>query len=669
MAIAVGTGRAHERENADEDFASRLFTFLSAVAGVTTEQERARLIATRLSSVVPCAVAGVALVDESRTWTIIWQMKGEPLEVSPELVEQLEPLYQLAAARATLLIATREGGPAALSVPPVFEVLRVRRLAVGSLTSSRHNLGVLFAGREAGRPFSPSEQLALLAIAQHVAVGIENLRLNEVLIRHTQSLEQQNALILAAAGEGIYGLDTEGLTTFVNPAAARLLGRRVDELLEQPMHALIHYTHADGSPYLRETCPIYAAYKDGQVHQVRDEVFWRRDGTSFPVEYVSTPIEEGDELVGAVVVFRDVTTRKETETQLHAALGKVRALNDQLEEENVYLQEEISTRHNFGEIIGQSPAIGHLLQAVETVAPTGANVLVTGESGTGKEMVARAVHRSSPRQARALITVDCASVPRELFESEFFGHLGGAFTGAVRDRVGRFQLAHRGTLFLDEVGEIPLELQSKLLRVLQEGAFERVGDERTLTVDVRVIAATSRDLRQEVDAGRFREDLYYRLNVFPIEVVPLRRRRDDIPLLAAHYVARAARRFNRPTVRLTHTNIRELQSADWLGNVRELMHVIERGVLTARGGRLRFELPGHVERAVREQDSATGEILTDAELQQAHDDNLRAALDQTGWKIYGPRGTAELLGMKPTTLTARIKKAGLKRPGPRRPAM
>ena len=655
-------GFTHERDGGAEDFVSRLFTFFATVGGVSTEKERAHLIATRLSSVVPCTVAGVGLVDESRTWTITWQMKGKPLEVSPELIEQLEPLHQLARARTTLLIATREGGPAALSVPPVFEALRVRRLAVGHLTSSGHHLGVLFAGREAGRPFSASEELALRVVAQQAAVGIENLRLNEVLIRHSRSLDQQNALILAAAGEGVCGLDTEGLTTFVNPAAARLLGWRVDELLEQPMHALLHHTHTDGSPYPRETCPIYAAFKGGQVRQVQDEVFWRRDGTSFPVEYVSTPITEEDALVGAVVVFRDVTLRKEAETQLHAELGEVQTLKQQLEEENVYLQEEIRTRHSLGEIMGQSPAIGHLRQAVKTVAPTSANVLITGESGTGKELVARAIHRLSPRQDRALITVDCASIPRELLESEFFGHLKGGCAGAVRDRVGRFQLAHRGTLFLDEVGEIPRALQSKLLRVLQEGAFERVGDERTLTVDVRVIAATNRDLRQEVDAGRFREDLYYRLNVFPIEVMPLRRRRDDIPLLAAHYVEQAARRFNRPAVRLTNANIRELQTADWLGNVRELMHVIERAVLRAQGGRLRFELPGHGDRAVREQEPATGEILTDAELQRAHDNNLRAALRQTGWKIYGPRGTAELLGMKPTTLTARIKKAGLRRP-------
>jgi PAS domain S-box-containing protein len=663
MTTGDGPGTAHEREGADEDLATRLFAFLTAIEGASSEEDRARLVATRLPSVVPCPLVGVALVDESRQWTVTVRLRGQPLEVSPELVEQLEPLYRLAAERATLLVASREGGAASPDIPPVFEALRVRRLGVSALTSSRRLLGILFAGREAGRPFSPGEELALLAVAQQAAMGIENLRLHEALMRHSRSLERQHALVLAAAGEGLYGLDDEGLTTFVNPAAAALLGWSADELLGQPMHAVLHHTHADGSPYARETCPIYAAFKDGQVHRVRDEVFWRRDGTSFPVEYTSTPIEEDDVPVGAVVVFRDVTARREAETRLEGALDEVQALKDRLEEENVYLQEEIRTRHNFGEIIGQSPAMGQVLQAVETVAPTDANVLITGESGTGKELVARALHRLSPRRNRALITVNCASIPRELFESEFFGHLRGAFTGAVRDRTGRFQLAHRGTLFLDEVGEIPLELQSKLLRVLQEGEFERVGDERTQSVDVRVIAATNRDLKAEVDAGRFREDLYYRLNVFPIEVVPLRKRRDDIPLLATHYVEQAARRFNRPGARLTNANIRELEAAEWPGNVRELMHVIEHAVLAARGGRLRFELPGPARRPVAEREpTSSAAVLTDAEIQQAHDDNLRAALDQTGWKIYGPGGTAELLGMRPTTLAARIKKAGLTRP-------
>ena len=479
-------------------------------------------------------------------------------------------------------------------------------------------------------------------------------------------VERQNALVLTAAGEGIYGLDTDGRTTFVNPAAGRMLGWPVEELIDQPMHTVLHHSHPDGTAYPREQCPIYAAFKDGRVHRVDDEVFWRKDGSSFPVEYTSTPIEEEGRLVGAVVVFWDVTRRKEAEDHLQRALAEVGALKNQLEEENSYLQEEIQTRHNFGEIIGTSPAIASLTRAIETVAPTDAHVLITGESGTGKELVARAVHRLSPRHQRPLIKVNCASIPRELFESEFFGHVRGSFTGAVKDRVGRFQLADRGTLFLDEIGEIPLELQAKLLRVLQEGEFERVGDERTYRVDVRIITATNRDLRQDIDAGRFREDLFYRLNVFPIDVAPLRRRQGDIRLLAAHYLDQAVRQFNRPGVRLTQANVKALERCDWPGNVRELRHVLERAVITARDGKLRFDLP---QAGVSQQTAApinreTSEVPVkpDAHLRRAHVDNLRTALEQTNWKVYGPGGAAELLGVKPTTLAARIKKAGLRRP-------
>ena len=489
----------------------------------------------------------------------------------------------------------------------------------------------------------------------------------EALLRHSKAVERQNSMLLAAAGEGIYGLDTDGRTTFVNPAAARMLGWAVNELINQPMHSVLHHSHPDGSPYSREQCPIYAAFKDGQVHRVEDEVFWRRDGSSFPVEYTSTPIEEDGRLVGAVVVFWDVTARKRAEERLQEALAEVEALKNRLEEENIYLQEEIQTRHNFGEIIGESPAIRNVLQAVETVAPTNAHVLITGESGTGKELVARAVHQLSPRQGRPLIKVNCASIPRELFESEFFGHVRGSFTGAVRDRIGRFQLAGGGTLFLDEVGEIPLELQSKLLRVLQEGEFERVGDDRTYRVDVRIIAATNRDLREAVEAGSFREDLFYRLNVFPIEVMPLRRRVQDIPLLTAHYLTSAAREFNRNGLRLSQANVRDLEAYDWPGNVRELRHVIERAVITARDGRLRFDLPKETTRRMpdapkRVQAASARSVVSETEQRRSQVENLRAALERTNWKIYGPGGAAELLGVKPTTLAARIKKARLRRP-------
>jgi len=267
-----------------------------------------------------------------------------------------------------------------------------------------------------------------------------------------------------------------------------------------------------------------------------------------------------------------------------------------------------------------------------------------------------------------LIRVNCASIPRELYESEFFGHVKGAFTGAFKDRAGRFEAAQGGTLFLDEVGEIPLELQSKLLRVLQEGQYERVGEERTRTVDVRIIAATNRDLPKDVETGRFRQDLYYRLNVFPMKVAPLRERKDDIPLLAAHFLDKAIRKLNLPPARLTQAHIAQFQNHDWPGNVRELQNTIERALILAQNGVLWFDLPdsqrttaaGPV--AAGTERAAEPAILSDAEFQQRERDNVLAALNKTGWKIHGPGGTAELLGVKPTTLISRLKKMGLKKP-------
>ena len=302
------------------------------------------------------------------------------------------------------------------------------------------------------------------------------------------------------------------------------------------------------------------------------------------------------------------------------------------------------------------------------VAPTDASVLILGESGTGKELVAREIHKQSQRSSKPMIQVNCASIPRELYESEFFGHVKGSFTGAVKDRAGRFEAADQGTLFLDEVGEIPLELQSKLLRVLQEKQYERVGDEKTRQVDVRIIAATNRDLKREVEAGRFRQDLYYRLHVVPIEVAPLRRREQDIPVLAAHFLELAAKRFNRPARRLTQANLLELQHYEWPGNVRELQNVIERAVITSGRDALRLNLPQgkDVERPSFRAPSFNKpeedlEIVPETEWRRRERQNTLTALGRTGWRIYGPGGAAELLGMKPTTLASRIKKMGLKR--------
>ncbi|MGK0155153.1 MAG: transcriptional regulator with GAF, ATPase, and Fis domain [Neolewinella sp.] len=344
------------------------------------------------------------------------------------------------------------------------------------------------------------------------------------------------------------------------------------------------------------------------------------------------------------------------------AFEQIDELRAKLELENTYLREEVREASMFGEIVGQSPALRHVIEQMDLVATTSATVLITGESGTGKELVAREIHDRSGRRDCPMIKVNCASVPRELYESEFFGHVKGAFTGAVQDRVGRFAAADGGTLFLDEVGEIPLELQSKLLRVLQEGEYERVGDERTQQVDVRIVAATNRNLKAEVEAGRFRQDLYYRLNVFPLLAVPLRDRRDDIPLLAEHFLKKAARGMNRPIPKLTKAGVAQLQSYQWPGNVRELQNVIERSVITSTGRSLRFDLPTEPE-VERGEDGAkeVRVIATDAEMKRRERSNLTAALEETRWKISGAGGAAELLGIRATTLTSRLKKLGIER--------
>ena len=338
------------------------------------------------------------------------------------------------------------------------------------------------------------------------------------------------------------------------------------------------------------------------------------------------------------------------------AIAEIDALRKQLELENEYLREEVTGAGAFGELIGQGPALEAVARQIDLVAPTDSAVLILGESGTGKELVAREIHCRSKRSGRPLIKVNCAAVPRELYESEFFGHVKGAFTGALRDRVGRFELADGGTLFLDEVGEIPLELQAKLLRVLQEGELERVGEERTRRVNVRLVAATNRDLRTEAEAGRFRQDLFYRLSVFPVEVPALRKRKEDIPLLAEHFLETSSRKFGRPKPQLTLAGVQRLQQYDWPGNVRELQHVIERAVITSTGSRLNIELPSQA-KAVRSTEVASTNpiVRTDAQIRQIEADNIRAVLQAANGKVSGSSGAAQLLGLKSTTLASRIK--------------
>ena len=471
--------------------------------------------------------------------------------------------------------------------------------------------------------------------------------------RHTDS-------ILQSAGEGIYGLDKDGMTTFANPAATSMLGWDLDEMLGKSQHDLIHHTKPDRTVYAAVDCPIYAAIHDGSVHRVDDEVFWKKDGTCIPVEYISTPIrDEADELVGAVVTFTDITERKRQQDALESALAEVEQLKERLEAEHLYLQQEIKVNHNFEEIIGQSKALAKTLHRVEQVAGTDATVLILGETGVGKELFARAVHNLSERRPRPLVKVNCAALPSNLIESELFGHEKGAFTGAISQRIGRFELADRGTIFLDEIGDLPLDLQAKLLRVIQEGELERIGGSRTIEVDVRIIAATNRDLTKAVWAGDFRDDLYYRLNVFPVEVPSLRDRKEDIPQLVTHFVSKFSAKLGKPIETIPDQVQAVLKSYDWPGNIRELENVIERAVILATDGTLL------VDESLDTRPQAPADHSALHTLDDVARQHILQVLESTGWRIEGDRGAAKILALHPNTLRSRMKKLDInKKIGP-----
>jgi transcriptional regulator with GAF, ATPase, and Fis domain len=350
----------------------------------------------------------------------------------------------------------------------------------------------------------------------------------------------------------------------------------------------------------------------------------------------------------------DITLRKQMELQLKEQIKEIKKLKHQLEKDNIYLQEEVRLLLEHKEIVGQSPSMKQVLALVEQVAPADTTILIQGETGTGKELLARAIHSASSRKNRPMLTVNCASLPPTLIESELFGREKGAYTGALTKMAGRFEAADGSTLFLDEIGELPLELQSKLLRVLEEGKFERLGSTKPQYVNVRIIAATNRDIAEEVKAGRFRKDLYYRLNVFPIHVPPLRERSEDIPLIAWSFVSEYQKKMGKRIDSIPKRNMEALQSYSWPGNVRELRNVIERAMILTSGGVLQIPIP-----SISTPDNARERSLEDMERKCIKD-----VLEKTAWRISGKGGAAEVLGLKRTTLQAKMKKLGIQRPIP-----
>jgi transcriptional regulator with GAF, ATPase, and Fis domain len=351
-------------------------------------------------------------------------------------------------------------------------------------------------------------------------------------------------------------------------------------------------------------------------------------------------------------VFANCLARKRTEEDLHQAFAEIQQLKDRVEQENIYLREEISLAHTHSRVIGESVSIRDVLKKVEQVAPTDSVVLIMGETGTGKELIARTIHDLSGRRDRSMVKVNCAALPATLFESELFGREKGAYTGALSREIGRFELADSATIFLDEIGDIPLESQAKLLRVLQDGEFERLGSSRTIRVNARVIAATNRDLRAAVKDGRFRDDLFYRLSVFPILIPPLRERREDIPALVWHLLRDLCERMGRNVESIHPTTMKSFQEYSWPGNVRELRNAIERSLILNSGPVFRAE--------VLELDETL--LPAGHKLEEVERRHVEQALQATHWRIRGKGGAAELLGLKPTTLEARLRKLGIVRP-------
>jgi len=395
--------------------------------------------------------------------------------------------------------------------------------------------------------------------------------------------------------------------------------------------------------------------------------FYRRalEEGSFTTEYqvytgnrtlrLNFNILKRDDVVFGIAVFgQDITGLKRMEDQMRRQLVEIESLKQQIEKENVYLRQEIKTGRGFGNIIGDSDALRYVLFRSQQVAPTDATVLILGETGTGKGMVAYAIHEMSSRKDKSIVTVNCAALPENLIESELFGKEKGAFTGAHARQVGRFEVANGGTIFLDEIGEMPLTLQTKLLRELQDGQFERLGSNRTIKVDVRVIAATSRDLKVEVQNGRFREDLFYRLNVFPVSIPPLRMRPEDIPQLVHHFIDKYARKCGKHIETVSKSTMRILQNYDWPGNVRELEHIIERAIITSEGSIL--ELVDCLDLKPGDKPEESLKYLEAIEREY-----ILKVLQKTHWKVDGEGGAAGILGLNPSTLRFRIKKLHITR--------
>jgi formate hydrogenlyase transcriptional activator len=589
----------------------------------------------------------------------------------------------------------------------------VRTYCAVPLMTPRGAIGSLNFGSDRPDAYSPGDLDLMTHVAKLVAAAVENA-INLDTVRRQQAALQderdQLDLLLDVTNAVVSQLDTRALFRAVAPALRRVCGADMAALTLYDPEARVLRKHAcdAGGRDAPELIPKAVEHSldrspSGLVfRERRPRLFTRDELLAFPdheffVQHdihsaCSVPLATAQDVLGTLDLAASAPDAFSPEklglmtrvagqiaiaVQNAISYERIEELNAQLGREKLYLEDEIWSEHQFEDIIGRSPALRRVLREVETVAPTGSTVLITGETGSGKELVARAIHRLSARSDQAFVRLNCAAIPTGLLESELFGHEKGAFTGAISQRIGRFELAHRGTVFLDEIGEIPIELQPKLLRVLQEREFERLGSARTLRTDARLIAATNRDLATLVVEQRFREDLYYRLNVFPIQVPPLRDRREDIPMLVGHFAQQFARRMKKTIETIPADTMDALMAYEWPGNIRELQNLVERAVILSSGPTLdvpaiasmprgRAAVPVDRPGAPAGADMPAGadsprDGATES-LEAIERRHVLAALESANWIIAGPNGAAQRLGLKRSTLQFRMRKLGISRP-------
>ena len=574
--------------------------------------------------------------------------------------------------------------------PPLLQTLRengVRSVCSLALTTAQRRLGVMSFGRGTPHTHTESEVAFLQQVARQVAVAVDNALNFESAQAYQRQLARERdrlRVLLEVNNAMVSKLDLHALLNAISASLRRVIHHEYTSLaLYEPATNQMRMLALDfpqGKGLIREEMIVpLDGSMSGKAFRMRQPlVLDRADMEEFnsPTSHlmrgegvrsvVCTPLITHDRALGTLSLasLRDAAFQQGDVDLLVQVAGQVAiavenalafqeiaVLKNKLAQEKLYLEDEIRTEMNFDEIVGEGSSLRAVLKQVETVAPTDSTVLITGETGTGKELIARAIHQLSPRRERTFVKVNCAAIPTGLLESELFGHERGAFTGAIAQRIGRFELAHGGTIFLDEVGDIPLELQPKLLRVLQEQEFERLGSTQTVRVDVRLVAATNRDLSEMVAARTFRSDLYYRLRVFPLHMPPLRERQEDIPALVRYFVEKHARRMNRAVETIPAETLDLLVRYPWPGNIRELENLIERAVIVSPGPVLR--VPNS---ELKPPTEPLGDNLT---LRAAERDHILKALEATNWVLAGPRGAAARLGMKRTTLQSKMRKLGV----------